>query len=194
MWILQLDETLTGWLYRDQLSNYWQKAVYITASSFIYLLPLTLLVLFFRSQRDRLFSVKMALSAVLSWQVFSNLVGHLSYAEYGFRNRPFFSQGIQEFFFEQPQKAFPSDHSAVFAAIAAICFVKGYKKLGQFFLVIGLISSIARVVIGFHWVGDVVGGWVIGVLAALIISYLDRPVGTIWLTIEGRVVRLFSKK
>lgn len=192
--LLKLDEQLTNWLYQAQLSQIWQQGIYVLAGSFIYLLPLAIIVLFFRSQRDRLFSAKLVLGTLLTWQVLSKLIGTILYTNYGFRDRPFASNGIQEFFFERPEKAFPSDHAGVFAVVIALCFLNGYKKLAYFFLTIGVISSLSRVIIGFHWFGDVIGGWLLGILVALLMQYFDRPLSRLWQFLENGVSRMVTRR
>jgi undecaprenyl-diphosphatase len=191
MSLLQLDTTITLALYQvDRFSKLWQNIFYLAASGVVYILPLTLLWLFFRSHRDRINSVKIFLIAIFSWQVLSGLLGEFLYGKYGFRDRPFADNGIQEFFFERPTKAFPSDHSAVIFSIILAFFYYKYPKLGWIFLVLGVLSSLARVVMGFHWAGDIISGWAIGLLGFVVVVWLDRPITKI---IE-KFLSLFSKK
>lgn len=174
--ILELDRILTFKLYfADSLSHLGQQVLYSIASLFIYLVPIILIILFFRTAKDRINSVKIFLAAILSWQVLSYLTGYLLYHYYGFRDRPFASKGITELLFERPQKSFPSDHAAVIFAVMLSFFVYKYPKLGWLFLIGGILSSLGRVVIGFHYVGDILGGWLIGAIALGIIILLNKP-------------------
>lgn len=175
--LLQVDQQITLTLY------HWGNA-HPTAQHFflllavvaVYSLPLILIWLFWRNQgEDRLNSAKIFLAAVLSWQVFSKLIGTWLYASYGFRDRPFSLDGLQEFFLEQPQKAFPSDHAAVLAAVTTTFFIYKYPKLGWLFVVLAVLTAAGRVVVGFHYIGDVAGGAVVGVLTALLIRAADKP-------------------
>jgi membrane-associated phospholipid phosphatase len=176
MYLLELDKTLTFKLYFvDSLSHFGQQILYSIASLFIYLVPIILIILFFRGAKDRINSIKIFLTAILSWQVLSYFTGYLLYHYYGFRDRPFASKGLSELLFERPQKAFPSDHSAVLFAVMLAFFAYKYPKLGWLFLIGGVLSSFGRVMIGFHYVGDVFGGWILGAIALGIVMLLDKP-------------------
>lgn len=189
MSLLQLDDRITFWLYRgDQMSQAAQQGLFFMASGLIYALPILLAVLFFRSIRDRITSIKLTLAAGLAWQVLSSSIGGFLYNHYQFRDRPFTSRGLQELLFERPQKAFPSDHSAVIMAIGLGLLYYKYPKLGWAFLSIGIISSLARVVIGFHYFGDVLGGWLLGATAIGLVILLDRPVTAVINKIFGRFI------
>ncbi|HUD20500.1 MAG TPA: phosphatase PAP2 family protein [Candidatus Saccharimonadales bacterium] len=176
--MLTLDHTITNWLYGGRvLPHGWENLLYGLASFFVYLLPVILIVLFFKNYRDRLNSIKIFLIAVVSWQVLNKSIGSFLYNHYGFRNRPFADYGgTKEFFFEQPQKAFPSDHAAVLIAVALSLIFYRYPKLGWVFLIGGVLSSLARVVIGFHWFGDVIGGWAIGAITWGVFYLLDTQI------------------
>lgn len=176
MGLLELDTTITFWLYRgDQLSANAQQWLNALASYVVFLLPIVLLVLITRSYQDRITSAKVFVTAVVSWQVLSFGIGSFLYGQYGFRDRPFTERGLTELFLERPEKAFPSDHAAVLMAVTIAFFAYRYPKLGWLFLVLGVLSSIARVAVGFHWAGDVLAGWVVAVIAFLIIKAVDRP-------------------
>jgi len=181
MSILGLDDSITFGLYH-QFSNPWsEKLLYYSASTFVYLLPVVLIYLFWRGGRDRVNSVKIFFIAVLAWQVLSALVGHYLYSHYGFRDRPFAVHGLQEFFFERPQKAFPSDHAAVIFGVMLALFAYGYRRPAWVFLVVGSLSALARVVVGFHYFGDIIGGFLIGGIAFWIIWLLQQPLDR-WLS------------
>lgn len=181
MSLLTLDQRLTNWLYiGNQASPATERFLFTLASVFIYLLPIILLYLFFRSRDDRAKAINVTAMAILSWQILSKFLGSFIYNHYGFRDRPFASHGLTEFLFEQPQKAFPSDHAAVLMAVTLGFFYYRYPKLGWLFLIGGVLSSLGRVVIGFHWFGDVIGGWLLAVVAFYLWRIVDQPVSR-WL-------------
>lgn len=185
--LLELDHRITFWLYRgDLLSPTGQKILFFIASGVIYILPIILLVLFFRSAADRLASLKIFLSAIVAWFVLNKTIGNFLYNNYHFRDRPFVERGLHELLLERPQKAFPSDHSAVIMAVIFALFYYRYPKLGFFFLIAGVISSLARVVIGFHYFGDIMGGWIVGAVAFAIIYWLDQPITSLYKRVASR--------
>ncbi len=176
MSILSLDQSLTFKLYEfGRSSPLLQDIIFVLASAFIYSLPIILIVLLFRSFQDKLNSIKIFLIAALAWQVLANFVGDWLYGLYAFRQRPFAELGIKEFLFEQPEKAFPSDHSAVIFGVMLAFFYYKYPKIGWLFLTVGILGSLGRVMIGFHYLGDVLAGWSLGAIAFLIIKSLDGP-------------------
>jgi membrane-associated phospholipid phosphatase len=183
MTLLELDRQITDWFYRGQSGSF-QQLLLIVSSGVIYLLPILLVILFFRSAKDRLLAIKITIAALFSWQVLSRLIGTYFYATYGFRDRPFASGGLTELFFEQPQKAFPSDHAAVMAAVVFLLYKFGYRRLANIAMVLTLISSLGRVAIGFHWFGDVLTGWIVGLIGALVVLFFDRLINKAWGSLE----------
>lgn len=177
MTLLQLDQQISDAAYRlIGGTTSLETAFLVLAALPVYALPIVLLILFIRNRGiDRRASIKLFFGAVLAWQVLSNAVGSFLYGQYGFRDRPFAATGATELFFERPQKAFPSDHASVLAVITALLFAYGYRRLGWIFLIGTLLTMIGRVGIGFHYVGDMVGGAIIGLLAYGILRLLDRP-------------------
>jgi len=173
MSLLTLDQNLTESLYRltrDSSAN--QHLAYVIATYLIYLLPIVLLVLFWR-QQTRVESAKLFVMTLVTWQGLNKLLGDFLYGHYGFRDRPFASHGLSELLFEQPQKAFPSDHAAVFMFVTLALYYYGHKKWAAVFLVAMILSSVARVAIGFHWAGDIVGGWAVGAIGFGLMVWLD---------------------
>lgn len=66
--------------------------------------------------------------------------------------------------------SFPSGHAAFFFALAATAFLYDLKW-GILFLFGALIVSIARVLAGVHWWGDVIVGAAIGVIDSYILHF-----------------------
>ncbi|MEX2361629.1 MAG: phosphatase PAP2 family protein, partial [Patescibacteria group bacterium] len=170
------DQKITFLLYLESIDPTLTNTIYFIASGFVYVIPIVLLVMFWRSHRDRIVSMKIFLAALLAWQGLTTVVGDYLYTHYLFRDRPFTGRGIQELFFEQPHKAFPSDHAAVLMVVIVAAFAYRYPKLGYVFLIGGVLSSLARVVIGFHWFGDILAGWLLGAIAVGVIWLFDRPI------------------
>lgn len=105
MTLLELDRQITDWFYQEQ-SGALQNFLLILSGGVIYALPLLLIILFFRSAKDRLSAFKITVAAVLSWKVLNSLIGTLLYNNYGFRDRPFASSGLTELFLSNRRKPF----------------------------------------------------------------------------------------
>ena len=71
--------------------------------------------------------------------------------------------------------SFPSDHATATAAIAAAFIFHGAPSRGMIFAAAATVISFTRVYIGTHYVSDVVGGAVTGILAAWLIVRLYEP-------------------
>jgi undecaprenyl-diphosphatase len=70
--------------------------------------------------------------------------------------------------------SFPSDHATAAFAIAAAFLVHGMRRTGLWFLAAAALVSISRVYVGTHYVGDVLGGAVAGIVAAALVSVFYR--------------------
>lgn len=64
-----------------------------------------------------------------------------------------------------PGGSFPSGHAAFFFALAAgIWFY--HRRLGTLFFIAAALISLSRIAAGLHWPSDILGGAVVGILAA----------------------------
>lgn len=190
MSLIRLDQNLTEGLYSLTRDNSGlQKTAYIFASYPIFLLPIALIWLFWQ-KNSRLVATKIFIFAIFTWQVMSKLTGEFFYTQFSFRDRPFAFAGIKELLLEQPQKAFPSDHAAVFLFVTLALFYYRQKTWAWIFLIATVLSSIARVAIGFHFVGDILGGWLVGAIGFGLLVYFDHPLQRllekIWNLIGGK--------
>jgi len=68
--------------------------------------------------------------------------------------------------------AFPSGHSASAAALAAWALHR-FGRPAWPLLALALLGGLSRVAVGAHWTFDVLGGWVIGALAAAAVRALE---------------------
>jgi len=177
MSILQLDNNLTLTLFHwGSRNSIWEWVSFVASTVFVYGVPIVLVVMFFKGAKERLVSTKLLLLVLISWRVVSSYVGTFFYTQFAFRDRPFSLSGKPEFFFEQPTKAFPSDHATLLAAITLGFFAYRYPKLGRLFLVGTVITSVGRVLIGFHYVGDILAGWLLGAATFGLFILFDKPV------------------
>jgi undecaprenyl-diphosphatase len=70
--------------------------------------------------------------------------------------------------------SFPSDHSISFASIVLI-FGYYFPYLGFILVLAGLLNGMGRVILGYHYALDIIAGWIVGTLTALIAIYWLAP-------------------
>ena len=66
--------------------------------------------------------------------------------------------------------SFPSDHATGAFAIAVAIWLYD-RTIGTVFLVIGVLVGFARVYVGVHYPGDVLGGAILGAAVALVLRW-----------------------
>lgn len=69
--------------------------------------------------------------------------------------------------------SFPSDHASAAFGIAVAVFLYD-RAVGAAFLALAVAVAVTRVVIGAHYPGDVLGGLVVGAVAAAVVVRLGR--------------------
>jgi undecaprenyl-diphosphatase len=103
------------------------------------------------------------------------LIGNVIVSHIWFRDRPFVAHpGTVHLLVHHPADAsFPSDHSAALAGIAVglLAFVWWLGAIG---IVWALAVGLARVYVGEHYPGDVLGGYAIGILGGLAAVWVAR--------------------
>jgi len=67
--------------------------------------------------------------------------------------------------------SFPSGHSTIFFAASAAIFCYN-KKLGVIFFVASVLMNISRVIVGVHYLSDIIGGMILGSIVAFSLFYL----------------------
>lgn len=70
--------------------------------------------------------------------------------------------------------SFPSDHAASFAPITAV-FFWFFPALGLALFVVMLLNGCARIIMGYHHIADILAGWVVGIISALVVIYWLSP-------------------
>jgi len=71
---------------------------------------------------------------------------------------------------------FPSNHAAA-TAVFVICFLLlGFKKTGILIALVTFLVGAARVIVGLHFIGDILGGWAVGIICGYIGYRLEKPV------------------
>lgn len=95
------------------------------------------------------------------------------------RERPFVAHPADTLLLVTPsgEPSFPSDHAvAAFAIAFSVLLVGGRRRigLGLLFLAAAFAVGTTRVFVGLHYPGDVAGGTIVGLVAALVVYYLGR--------------------
>jgi len=86
-------------------------------------------------------------------------------------SRPFEVLGFEPFVFTGTDHSFPSLHATFFAALSTLFYLID-KKWGKWYALVTLLIGIGRVAAGVHWPVDVIAGFIVGIIGALIGSYL----------------------
>jgi undecaprenyl-diphosphatase len=162
--------------------------LYVEAAEALFLGMLVVVLALARGQRWM--SVRRAGAAAGLSAGLGLLVGKII-TEFYYRPRPFVAHPGQVHLFisHAADSSFPSDHATASAAIATAILLRGKVGWGLVTLVFALLLMLGRVALGFHYPSDVIGGALIGALAALVLwvpairglidSVTDRA-GALW--------------
>jgi undecaprenyl-diphosphatase len=92
------------------------------------------------------------------------------------RDRPFIAHPSETLLLAAPshEPSFPSDHAVAAFAIAFSVALVGGRRVGALFLAGATVVGVTRVFVGLHYPGDVAGGALVGLVAALIVFYGGR--------------------
>lgn len=114
----------------------------------------------------------------------AQLISHL-----WMRERPFMAHPAQTLLLASPshEPSFPSDHAVAAFAIAFSVALIGGRRMGAFFLAAASMVAITRVFVGLHYPGNIAGGALIGLVAALVVFFAG---GNRWSPIVAVLSRL----
>ena len=92
------------------------------------------------------------------------------------RERPFLAHPSDTLLLVAPshEPSFPSDHAVAAFAIAFSVALIGGRRVGALFLAGATVVGMTRVFVGLHYPGDVAGGLLVALLAALLVFYGGR--------------------
>ncbi|MEK7564456.1 MAG: phosphatase PAP2 family protein [Patescibacteria group bacterium] len=69
--------------------------------------------------------------------------------------------------------SFPSGHATFYMALAFSIFLS-HKKVGSIFIFFAIIIGIARIASGVHFPVDILGGFILGIIIASFVEYIDN--------------------
>jgi undecaprenyl-diphosphatase len=87
--------------------------------------------------------------------------------------RPFIALSNVWSLFSETGYAFPSQHATFFASISMMIFAIN-KKVGYVFLIFTLLIGIARITAGVHFPVDIIGGFLLGTIIAVVFSLIFK--------------------
>jgi undecaprenyl-diphosphatase len=91
------------------------------------------------------------------------------------RPRPYLSHSVNQLIPPSLDTSFPSDHAILGFAVAVMVW-RYNRRAGVALLVLATLMAIARVFVGAHYPGDVLGGAVLGALTSSAVAALsERP-------------------
>lgn len=107
--------------------------------------------------------------SALSAYIFSSILKHFIFSP-----RPFLVfENIKPLFLHGGVDSFPSGHATFFGALAFSLFLR-HKRIGILYIFIAVIISLARVISGIHFPLDILAGWILGVIIALIFDKIFK--------------------
>jgi len=108
------------------------------------------------------------LSGIFSWTTAAllKLIFHI--------NRPFIAEGVIPLY-KETGFSMPSEHMAVFTAIAVSIFLIS-KRAGIIFSIIAILIGLSRIIIGVHYPLDIVVGAIVGLCVSLIITKIFKKI------------------
>ena len=116
--------------------------------------------------KSRILQWRLFLSVLLAVILSRGVITEL-FRFFYFRARPFIALSFAPLIDKLSSAAFPSGHAAFFFALSGVLFFEN-KSLGIWFFAASILMGIARVAAGVHWPTDIIAGFLIGVLSAII--------------------------
>jgi len=147
----------------------WQLLSAVFAAQWlIFLMPLSLLMLWMGGTGPAREVALRALVAAVCALTVNGLIGHFWYSP-----RPFVLDVGHTFLLHDPDSSFPSDHAtSIFSVALVLAFsrVQEARRIGWMLLPLALVVAWSRVYLGVHWPKDMAGALVVSAAMAWLAS------------------------
>lgn len=140
----------------------------ILCAKYLYLVVALLAIIFLLMQKKHV-QLQMLILAVVSLPLtylVAKIAGH-----FYFDPRPFVVMHVKPLIDHAATNGFPSDHTLISAAIAAVLYMYS-KKWGIIAAVLALLVGVSRIYVRVHSPIDIIGAFVIAALVAIPTDYL----------------------
>ena len=151
-----------------ELSGWQLHGAVFAAEWLIFLVPLTLVLLWVGGSGPRREIALRAFIAAACALVLNNLIGHFWYSP-----RPFVAEIGHTYLLHDPDSSFPSDHATSIFSVALVLVFSGVaqvRRIGLVLLPLALVVAWSRVYLGVHWPKDMFGALVVSATMAVLVS------------------------
>ncbi len=105
------------------------------------------------------------------------LLVNFTIAYFYFHPRPFMEHIGKLLIPHDPETSFPSDHTTFMLSVGfTLLAFKSTRKLGIMLSILGIIGGIARVYCGLHWPFDILGSFLISLLASAFVVLIKSKI------------------
>jgi len=131
---------------------------YFLSYIYIYLFPIVILFWVFIYRTKKVYTLLIILFSAVSTFLVSELIKNITKIQ-----RP----AIEGLMVSERGFSFPSEHSSITMVIGIVIYSID-KKLGIIFIALSILVGLSRVILGVHYIIDVLAGWGVGILIGLI--------------------------
>ena len=168
-WFFGFVQSLTGNPVVDEL-------MILSAEFLVFLVPLTLIYLWFQGRKGRQDSVYTFIAALSGLVVSYALLAQVYQHESPFQMYETIASG-------EPENGFPSQHTTVILSMVLPLFYQSRRKLAGLLLTTGILTGFSRIYIGEHFLIDIIGAGIAALTGFLIMKliqkYLDEEVNQV---------------
>lgn len=166
---MALDITVTRWL--EALGPFMSWLWIFLAQDVAYILAGLFIILLVRERRIMHRAFFFAFS-ILQLIVARGIVTE-SFYFFLYRPRPFVALGIEPILAHAATAAFPSGHTVFMVSIACVLLMMD-RRWAKAAFALAALSGLARVVVGVHWAGDILGGFAVALGVYALLRFLVR--------------------